>query len=393
MSTSQTTERRRPKDRKGQILAAARIRLVEVGCRNVSMAQIAEDVGITAGALYRHFTNKSVLVAAVIRSSFDVLPSFGRRGTIAGALADATEYVALHRDIGALWWREMAYVPPDAHAELQDRLRALNRRCADLVLDADPTLTDDDAVELAWGVHAILASASWHSTKIDRSEFAQILRASCAALLATDLPAATPGLRPDSPLEAVSKRERLLSHAITMFDQKGFDATLDEIGAAAGVTGPSLYSHFHSKGDVLAAAIERSTNALWLLLHSALRESADARDALSRLVHGYVGIAVDKTIMTAVLQMEQSALPDVIRTRQREYLAEWTGLLRLARPELTETQARVLVHTSLGVVHTLDRVDDLRISDGGAARLAAMALAVLLRADLSEVDSGDPLPE
>ncbi|MFF0815173.1 TetR/AcrR family transcriptional regulator [Rhodococcus sp. NPDC003318] len=393
MSTNRTIERRRPKDRKGQILAAARTRFVEMGYRNVSMAQIAEDVGITAGALYRHFRNKSVLVAAVIESSFDVLPPFGRRGEIAAALADASDYVAEHRDLGALWWREMAYVPPEAYVELQGRLGALNRRCADLVRDADPALPDADAIELAWGVHAILASASWHSTRIDRTEFATVLQASCAALLATDLPAVTPVAARASALEVVSKRERLLSHAITMFDQKGFDATLDEIGAAAGVTGPSLYSHFHSKGDVLAAAIERSTNALWLLLHSALREAGDVRDALSRLVHGYVGIAVDKTIMTAVLQMEQSALPDVLRSRQREYLAEWTALLRLARPELTETQARVLVHTSLGVVNTLARIDDLRISQGGAARLAAMALSVLLDADLSGTDSGEPLPQ
>lgn len=54
--------RRRPKDRKDQIVEAARQLIVARGYRNVSMAEIAEAVGITAGALYRHFANKAVLL-------------------------------------------------------------------------------------------------------------------------------------------------------------------------------------------------------------------------------------------------------------------------------------------------------------------------------------------
>ena len=63
--------RRRPKDRKDQIVEAARQLIVARGYRNVSMADIAEAVGITAGALYRHFSNKAVLLGAVIDQSFD----------------------------------------------------------------------------------------------------------------------------------------------------------------------------------------------------------------------------------------------------------------------------------------------------------------------------------
>ena len=49
---------RRPRDRKQQILAAAGELFREHGYHNVSVAQVAAAVGITAPALYRHFKNK-----------------------------------------------------------------------------------------------------------------------------------------------------------------------------------------------------------------------------------------------------------------------------------------------------------------------------------------------
>jgi AcrR family transcriptional regulator len=380
MSAAETAVRRRPKDRNVQIVAAARDLFVELGYRNVSMAQIAKRVGITAGALYRHFSNKAMLLDAVIWSSFDdVTPAFEPTTSLADTLAESCEKVLARRDVGTLWWRESRNLPADMRTPLRDRLLAVNRHYADRIRAQRPSLSESNAVALAWGVQSILASVSSHSSRIGDAEFTHLLTGACESLCAVEL-------APDSPmperrpkgLEPASKRERLLSHAITLFDEKGYEATgLDDIGAAAGVTGPNLYGYFENKAHILQAAVERGTNALWLLLHAVLRQNDDPGRALAELVAGYVRLATDKTILTSLLLTERHTLSDLARSGQREYVAEWVALLCGGREDLDEGTARVLVHTALGVIHTMAEIESLHANAEFPADLAAMAMAVL----------------
>ena len=53
-----------------------------------------------------------------------------------------------------------------------------------------------------------------------------------------------------------SRREPIFASALRLFRERGFHATaINEIGADADVTGPAIYSHFESKGELLAEAI------------------------------------------------------------------------------------------------------------------------------------------
>jgi AcrR family transcriptional regulator len=179
-------------------------------------------------------------------------------------------------------------------------------------------------------------------------------------------------------LEPVSKRESLLTHAITLFECNGFEATsLNEIGTAAGVTGPNLYSYFASKADILETATSRGVSALWLLLKRVLRDNDEPAEALCDLVRGYIQLALERTVLASLLLSEQQSVDDVTRNRQREYVAEWVALLRASRPGVGEQAARVLVHTALAVIHTMTQIgqeqDDPTFTDD----LAAMATAVL----------------
>ena len=70
MTADAAAVRRRPKDRKQQILVQARDLFLGLGYPNVSMAMIADRVGITAGALYRHYSTKADLLEAVVRDAF-----------------------------------------------------------------------------------------------------------------------------------------------------------------------------------------------------------------------------------------------------------------------------------------------------------------------------------
>lgn len=381
-AASRTDVRRRPKDRKDQIVEAARQLIVQRGYRNVSMAEIADAVGITAGALYRHFSNKAVLLGAVIDTSFDDLIAITsqRDLNLAGVLTMACEQVVARRDTGALWFRESRHLEPDTAARLRRRLRDNNLNYQSLIQAERPRLPSVQAQRLAWGVQSILASPSFHTSKLPNADFVALLRAACDSLCAVELGPPPPAAhrQREGVLEPVSKRESLLTHAVTLFERNGFEATsLNEIGTAAGVTGPNLYSYFASKADILETATLRGVSALWLLLNRALRGNVEPAEALRDLVRGYIELALERTVLASLLLSEQQNVDDNTRNRQREYVAEWVALLRASRPAIGEQAARVLVHTSLAVIHTMTQIGREHDDPTFADDLAAMATAVL----------------
>lgn len=384
VSTSAATgdaPRRRPKNRKDQIIDAARELIGELGYRNVSMAQIADRVGITAGALYRHFSNKAVLLAAAIDQSLDeVSAATNEHGvSVEDTCKVACERVVSQRDLGALLWRESRYLDRSALTSLRGRLHDMNRSYRALIRAERPALSDIHGERLAWGVQSILASPSFHATKVAHTEFVALLSTACRALCAVEL---SPQ-RPPEPgrfqrLEPVSKRERMLAHAVVLFERNGFDDTgLNDIGAAAGVTGPNLYSYFENKADIFETALGRGVSALWLLLHAVLRDNDNPADALGDLVRGYTQLALERIILASTLLTEQGNMDANRRARQREYVSEWVALLRTARPALDETSARVLVHTALAVIHNMAHIGREQDDPGFAEDVALMANAVL----------------
>ena len=69
MQQSAPAVKRRPKDRKEQILEQAVRLFTDRGFHSVKLEDIAESAGVTARALYRHYENKQALLAAVIRTA------------------------------------------------------------------------------------------------------------------------------------------------------------------------------------------------------------------------------------------------------------------------------------------------------------------------------------
>src|ERR1700761_4985048 len=53
-----------------------------------------------------------------------------------------------------------------------------------------------------------------------------------------------------------SRREEILEIAVDLFATRGYHGvSMDDIGSAAGVTGPALYHHFAGKEAMLVAAL------------------------------------------------------------------------------------------------------------------------------------------
>src|ERR1700742_2300084 len=81
------------------------------------------------------------------------------------------------------------------------------------------------------------------------------------------------------------RRAAILEAASDLFRERGFRATsLDDIGAAAGVSGPAIYRYFKSKHELLAVLIEDAATAWRAAVDDVLRADAPPMATLEHLI-------------------------------------------------------------------------------------------------------------
>ncbi len=155
-----------------------------------------------------------------------------------------------------------------------------------------------------------------------------------------------------------SRRDEILDIAVGLFAARGYHGvSMDDIGSAAGVTGPALYHHFAGKEAMLAAALIPVSEGL---LHGGrdrvARHPDDARAALSDLIDFHVEFALENPAVIALHLHELDRLPEEprrqIRRLQRLYVEEWVGVLATLRPGLDAGEARVLAHAAFGLMNS-----------------------------------------
>jgi AcrR family transcriptional regulator len=165
-----------------------------------------------------------------------------------------------------------------------------------------------------------------------------------------------------------SRREEVLAAAIELFARRGYAAVrMEDVGAAAGITGPSVYQHFAGKADLLMAALNRGAEWLQLGLARAFAAARTQSEALPLVVRSYVEFMLQHTDLMSVLLTETIYLPDeerhVLRRTQHEYVAEWVRLVVAVRPQLTPAEARFLVQGALGLINDNVHGDARRRAD------------------------------
>src|SRR3954469_7345550 len=91
-----------------------------------------------------------------------------------------------------------------------------------------------------------------------------------------------------------SRRDEILEIAVGLFAARGYHGvSMDDIGAAAGVTGPALYHHFAGKEAMLVAALAPVSEALLEGSRARVAELADDPvRALESLVEFHVSFAL-----------------------------------------------------------------------------------------------------
>ena len=88
--------------------------------------------------------------------------------------------------------------------------------------------------------------------------------------------------------ESSPSPERILRSALTLFSEKGYDATsVREICAASGITKPTLYHFYGSKEGVYRALIDGALDRMGEDITRALEEDGSLADRLRRLTLTY----------------------------------------------------------------------------------------------------------
>ncbi len=172
--------------------------------------------------------------------------------------------------------------------------------------------------------------------------------------------------------------------AVGLFATRGYHGvSMDDIGAAAGVTGPALYHHFAGKEAMLVAALIPVSEGLLAggLIRASDHEGA-SRALLDSLVDFHVDFALANPAVIALHLHELDRLPEdprrAIRRLQRLYVEVWVQTLLAIRTELHDEEARVLAHAAFGLMNSTPFIGVDVDRDRRASLLRAAALAALL---------------
>ena len=180
------------------------------------------------------------------------------------------------------------------------------------------------------------------------------------------------------------RRERILASATSLFEENGFHgAGIDDIAAAAGVTGPAIYRHFKNKNAVLVALFDRLAERLEAILETVGR--LDGPEALETLVRLHVRLAFEERALIVVYISEERNLPEAERRRvrrfQRAYVEAWADILGPLRPDLSDDERRTAVHAAIGLLNSTGYRRQVGLPRAQAEdMLARMALVALLDA-------------
>ena len=183
-----------------------------------------------------------------------------------------------------------------------------------------------------------------------------------------------------------NRRQALLTAAASLFALNGFNrVSLEDLGAAAGVSGPAVYRHFPGKQAVLADLLVTVSQELLDGGRQVVEREADPLTALRQLVEFQVDFALGKPDVIRVQDRDLTNLSEqdqsAVRTLQRSYVEVWVDVLAKVHPGTDPAELRMRAHATFGLINSTPhsvRSHGRRLA-AGAARplLERMALAAL----------------
>jgi AcrR family transcriptional regulator len=177
-----------------------------------------------------------------------------------------------------------------------------------------------------------------------------------------------------------NRREALLAAAARLFAERGYNGvSLEELGAAAGVSGPAVYRHFEGKQALLGALLVGVSEHLSSGGQAVVAAAPDDAAALRALVQFHVDFALSNPDVIRVQGQDLGNLADddrhAVRALQRTYVELWVEVLARLHPNVDTASLRIRAHAAFGLInstpHSAGRLDRAAM----AALLADMAWA------------------
>jgi len=174
---------------------------------------------------------------------------------------------------------------------------------------------------------------------------------------------------------AAPRRELLLGAAADLFAARGYHAVgIDDIGSAAGISGPGVYRHFSSKQALLESLCDRAMTRML----SGAQDLSSSRDALGGLVDLHVAFAVGERALLGVWAREQRALSDDVRRSLRQRQRSYEQVVAPLRADLSPAEVSVAVTSTLALLNSTALVETTVPARRLATLLRRMALSALL---------------
>lgn len=165
----------------------------------------------------------------------------------------------------------------------------------------------------------------------------------------------------NSVVEQTDTRSRIVAAAVSLFAERGFDATsVNQVVARAGVAKGALYHHFQSKDDLLYEVYRELVDRQLAGLAGVLGQSLAPAAALRAIVADMVVTTAARVAEAKVFFRESHRLGDVnqerVRAARRQIHDAVTGLVRQGQQNgefNTVATPEMVTFTVFGVINEL----------------------------------------
>ena len=128
------------------------------------------------------------------------------------------------------------------------------------------------------------------------------------------------------------KRERIISTAVDLFHNNGLgNTTLEAVAEKMNVTKPFIYSHFKSKGDLLAEICAHGIRASLDVMNRIVASKGTATEKVQTLAREFMMVVLENQGHIAIYTREQKHLSPgdakAIDNMRREFDRKFCGLL------------------------------------------------------------------
>ena len=353
--TSAEGVRRRPKDRKAQIARASAEGFSALGYYGVSMETIAKRVGISAAALYRHYSSKYELFRDAVLNLGQQLVDCTEFADEADGDAELTlrrlvsaliDTAMANRESGGLYRWEGRYLHGDDQATLIAQMRTVHHRIQRPLMAIRPELTSRQRLTLSTAALSVIGSIVDHRAKLPAIQVRALLADLADAVLAADLPdvesTASEARPPLTSGAETPKYEALLNESMRLFNLKGYrDTSMEDIATAVGMPASGIYRYFSGKSDISRprsggrrTGCRRRCNIV--------AKNADREEALTGVIDAYVLRSFDRPELDYVYYTERLNMTPgdqkILRNLQRANVESWVELVVSVRPDWTPGQ-------------------------------------------------------